>query len=109
MNSFPIHVNILFCIAVLDQRADTISVIGSDQRQTGSERNSGPDAGNSLEKHPASRQNGRYFLKTTKRKSLMNAISGLPKKNSAEKLRTPKITTIRIRKKTMVPAIFDIC
>jgi L-lactate utilization protein LutB len=38
----------------------------------------------------------------------MNAISGLPKKNSAEKLAMPKTTMIRTRMNRMLPTIFDI-
>ena len=38
----------------------------------------------------------------------MNAISGLPKKNSAVKLTTPKATMIMARMKKMEPTTFDI-
>jgi hypothetical protein len=40
---------------------------------------------------------------TTKRKSLSTAMSGLPRKNSAEKLMIPKMTIKRIRKKSSPP------
>src|SRR5262245_49166069 len=50
----------------------------------------------------------RYLWKIIKTKSLTTSINGRPRKNSDEKLTTPKATTI-IRMKKITAPNFDMC
>jgi hypothetical protein len=102
----PIHSNSLFFIEVLYQRAILYQRVG---RINGKKAASGIGARvQSNSRASGERQSVHCFVKTTNIKSLINAISGLPKKNSAEKLTMPNTTTIKTRMKKMVPTTFDI-